>query len=113
MPPSFIMIKFLDFLIFGNGGGIAAPYFNQVFYWLKDSNTGRSTFYTWCGWFGTQLQSFQWTHPNAGERRFICGYEFHPFSSRRIFCRVQVAWKCDKLNTNKDIMEFKSKIYDT
>lgn len=104
------MIKFLDFLIFGNGCGMGAPYFNQTFYWLKDSLTERGTFYTWCGWFGSQLQSFQWTHPNAGERRFLSGYEFRPFSSRRTLGRVQVAWKCDRLKTNEDIREFRNKL---
>lgn len=40
---------FLDFLIFGNGHGLASPYFDDRFYWLS----GR--LYTWIGGFGTRF----------------------------------------------------------
>lgn len=80
------MIRWLDFRIFGNGYGLAAPYFDQPFYWLS----GR--FYTFMGGFGAQLHSFQWTHPRAGEIRDICGVRFRPFNSSRRWGRVRVAW---------------------
>jgi hypothetical protein len=70
---------FLDFLIFGNGHGLASPYFDDRFYWLS----GR--LYTWIGGFGAQLSSRQWRHPLPGETRKIRGLTFRPFSSRRQF----------------------------
>lgn len=92
------MIRGLDFLVFGSGMGIGAPFWDQRFYWLVDTmkgrKVGRGTFYTWSGWFGAQLQSFQWTHPNAGERRRLCDLEFKPFHSERRWFRVRVAWAC-------------------
>lgn len=76
----------LDHLIFGNGRGLKSPYFDNHFYWLG----GR--LYTFSYGFGAQLQSFQWTHPNAGERRKLCGREFQPLHSSRSWLRVEVAW---------------------
>jgi hypothetical protein len=76
----------IDFRIFGNGYGFAAPYFDQPFYWLSGD------FYTFMHGFGAQLHSVQWTHPRAGERRNICGVEFRPLHSHRRWGRVMVAW---------------------
>lgn len=76
----------LDLLIFGNGHGMAAPYFDQNYYWLD----GR--LYTFMHGFGAQLHSYQWTHPLPGERRRLCGREFVVFHSRRRGPRVEVAW---------------------
>jgi hypothetical protein len=85
----------LDFRIFGNGHGFGAPYSDQAFYWLSGD------FYSFMHGFGAQLHSVQWTHPNAGERRSICGIEFRPFHSRRCWGRVMVAWTT-KLPSNLD-----------
>jgi len=76
----------LDFLIFGNGHGMAQPYFDGRFYWLS----GR--FYKWIGGLGAQLSSCQWRHPRPGETRKLAGREYRPFSSRRSWLRVQVSW---------------------
>jgi hypothetical protein len=76
----------LDHIIFGNGFGMRSPYFDNRFYWLS----GR--LYTWVGGLGAQLQSHQWTHPKAGERRTLAGREFVIFSSSRRWCRVECAW---------------------
>jgi hypothetical protein len=90
------MIVWLDQRIFGNGHGLKSPYWDDVYYWLSGD------FYTWSGWFGAQLQSFQWRHPKAGERRRLAGREFRALHSNREFlwlwivplpiCRVRVAW---------------------
>ncbi|MFT4129975.1 hypothetical protein [Labrys sp. (in: a-proteobacteria)] len=80
------MIQWLDFRLFGSGRGLAAPFFDQRFYWLS----GR--FYTFMSGFGAQLHSFQWRHPKPGERRRLCGREFVVFHSTRHGPRVQVAW---------------------
>lgn len=105
------MIRWLDFAIFGNGCGLGAPYFSQVFYWLVDSNTEKGTFYTWCGWFGSQLQSFQWFHPIPGEERILAGVRFRPFTSTRRWFRVRVAWKGSGLNTSEEISCFEETLY--
>lgn len=76
----------LDHLIFGNGYGVRSPFWDDHFYWLA----GR--LYTWIGGFGAQLESHQWFHPKPGERRKLCGREFHPFMSRRRWLRVSVSW---------------------
>ncbi|OYU91941.1 MAG: hypothetical protein CFE29_03590 [Bradyrhizobiaceae bacterium PARB1] len=95
------MIMWLDHKVFGNGHGLASPYFDDKFYWLSGQ------LYTWMGGLGAQLHSFQWRHPLASERRKLFGYEFQVFHSRRQFlwlwrdrwfaiptpiCRVSVAW---------------------
>lgn len=115
----------LDHLIFGNGHGLASPYFDARFYWLSGH------LYTWQGWLGSQLQSCQWTHPKAGERRTIRGVQFVPFQSDRRFLwlwksrwfgfplpisRVRVAWST-KLPANLDethafLRKFKEEIGD-
>lgn len=79
-------IPAIDFRIFGNGHGFAAPYFDQPFYWLSGE------FYTFNAWLGAQLHSVQWRHPRAGEERNICGVPFRPFSSHRKRGRVYVSW---------------------
>lgn len=86
------MIVWLDHLIYGSGHGLATPFWDGRFYWLVDQKTKRGELYTWSGWFGSQLQSFQWTHPNAGERRTLAGHDFKPFHSTRTWFRVRVAW---------------------
>jgi hypothetical protein len=80
------MILWLDHLIFGNGRGMASPHFDQRFYWL------RGELYHFSPGLGAQLYSMQWRHPNAGERRRICGREFKPVYSHRRWYRVMVAW---------------------
>ncbi len=102
------MIRVLDFAIFGDGHGMGAPYFSQTFYWLVDGFTERGTFYTWSGWFGSQLQSFQWTHPNAGEERLLAGKRFRPFQSHRQWGRVRVSWACSELETTEQIRAFQA-----
>jgi hypothetical protein len=73
------MIMWLDHKIFGNGYGLASPYWDDKFYWLSGE------LYTFMHGFGAQLHSFQWRHPLAGERRSLFGYEFEPMSSKRYF----------------------------
>lgn len=89
----------LDLLLFGNGHGLGAPYFDQRFYWLTDGNTlmgsGRSLrgrLYTFMPGHGAQLYSFEWRHPLAGERRKLAGREYRPLHSSRKGPRVMVAW---------------------
>jgi hypothetical protein len=73
------MIVWLDHKIFGNGYGLGSPYWDSRFYWLSGE------FYTWAGWFGCQLQSFQWRHPRAGERRRLAGRTFEVYRSERMY----------------------------
>ncbi|MGB3485337.1 MAG: hypothetical protein WBB07_24370 [Mycobacterium sp.] len=102
----------LDHLIFGNGRGLASPYFDDCFYWLVDTSKqdrhgSRGEFYTFMAGFGAQLHSFQWRHPKAGEERKLAGKRFRPLHSTRRFlwlwprsifsiplpvARVSVAW---------------------
>ena len=81
----------VDLRIFGNGHGFGAPHFDQAFYWLSGE------LYTAMSGHGAQLHSVQWTHPNAGEERRICGVRFRPFHSRRKWGRVMVAWHTNEL----------------
>jgi hypothetical protein len=81
----------LDLLIFGNGHGLAQPFHDGRFYWLSGQ------LYTFHGWYGAQLTSFQWLHPKPGERRTLAGYEFRPFMSHRQGLRVRVSWKATAL----------------
>ena len=79
----------LDMLSFGDGHGMAAPYAEQNFYWMS----GRM--YRASPGLGAQLYSTQWTHPKAGERCWLRGYEFVVFRSSRsprFPFRVEVAW---------------------
>lgn len=72
---------------FGNGHGMAAPYFDQTFYWLNDRtlNQGKAKgrFYTWIGGFGAQLGSFEWRCPKPGTRRVLAGTTFTVFTANR------------------------------
>lgn len=68
-----------------------SPYFDNHFYWLAGE------LYTFNGWFGAQLTSFQWTHPRPQERRELSGYRFAPFNSYRRRGRVMVTWSCETL----------------
>lgn len=115
----------LDHKIFGNGHGLASPYFDDRFYWLS----GR--LYHWIGGLGAQLNSFEWRHPKPGEERTICGRKFRPFNSRRQFLwlfrgkvyaiptpisRVSVSWAYNLPNdldaANAELRELKSKLGD-
>ncbi len=87
----------LDFLIFGNGFGLAMPYFDGKLYWLvdmashkRDQRNGR--FYHWIGGFGAQLGSFEWRAPLPGTRRRLAGYDFEAFSVTRRWRRHSVSW---------------------
>lgn len=104
------MIVWLDHKIFGNGYGMASPYFDGKFYWLSGQ------FYTFMHGFGAQLHSYQWRHPKAGEERKLSGRCYRPFHSHRRWlylwrdkywavrlpiARVEVAW-CTHLPENID-----------
>lgn len=86
----------LDHLIFGNGYGLKSPFFDNRFYWLKGN------LYTFSFGFGVQLTSFQWFHPNAGERRHLCGRTFQPLYSRRRGPRVMVGWSMATMPPGSD-----------
>lgn len=76
----------LDFLLFGNGFGTGAPFWDTTFYWKG----GR--FYTFMHGHGAQLHSFEWTVPYPGTRRTIGGKKFEAFSAHRKGPRVHVSW---------------------
>lgn len=87
----------LDWKLFGNGRGMKSPYWDDVFYWLRDTygrsrNKAKGRFYRQSGWFGCQLASVEWRMPRPGERRMLAGYEFVVFSARRKWFRVEVSW---------------------
>ena len=90
------MIMLLDHLIFGNGCGLKSPRLDNVYYWLS----GR--IYTFSYGLGAQLHSFQWTHPEPGERRTILGREFVVFQSYRSLCRVRASWTMINLPEDLD-----------
>ena len=89
----------LDHLIFGNGFGLRSPFHDNRFYWLSGD------LYTFSSGLGAQLTSFQWTHPNAGERRRLCGRIFHPVHSSRRWFRVRVAWNMTDMPKELDEMQ--------
>lgn len=109
---------FLNFLIFGSGHGMGAPFFDQQFYWLVNTeNAGRSgkngQFYTWIGGLGAQLQSIQFRRPLPGEIRTLAGKKFRSFNANRGYIRLfgfgiiplkwQVSWAlCEGLPENLD-----------
>ncbi|ARQ95389.1 hypothetical protein [Bradyrhizobium phage BDU-MI-1] len=108
----------LDHKIFGNGYGMATPYWDGVFYWLSGA------LYTWIGGLGAQLTSFQWRHPLPGEERKLGGETFRPFHSRRQFlwlfrdsccpiptpiCRVSVSWTATR--GPADLQDYHSWLY--
>jgi len=76
----------LIMLTHGNGFGIAQPFFDGAFYWIDGE------LYHVTGWFGSQLVSWQWTHPNASETRRLIGREFRPTRSTRRSGLVEVSW---------------------
>ena len=87
------MIPWIDFLLFGNGRGLAQTMDDDVYFWLHDSSKHASPkFYSWSGWFGAQLVSFEWRAPKVGETRTLAGYNFTPLHYTRKWCRVRVAW---------------------
>lgn len=101
----------LDFAIFGNGFGMAQPFFDGRFYWLVDTDGGyerdgkRGRFYRWHGWLGAQLFSTQWRHPLAGESRILNGRKYVVFRSSRRWCRVEVSWRLAELDRCKSLDE--------
>jgi len=80
------VIFWLDWKLFGNGRGMASPYFDDVFYWLS----GR--FYQFTGGFGSQLASYEWRIPTPGTRRHLMGEDFIVYSAKRRWLRVAVSW---------------------
>ena len=86
------MIRWLDFLIFGSGHGLAAPYFDQPFYWLTNGNGKRGEFYTFAYGLGAQLYSFGWRRIPAGTERVLSGQRFRIFRSSRRWIRCEHAW---------------------
>jgi len=83
------MIVWLDHRIFGNGFGLRSPFFDDRYHWLGGKS---GELYTYSAGFGAQLRSFQWTHPRAGERRRLGGYDFVVVHSTRRWFRVTVSW---------------------
>lgn len=98
----------LDLLIFGNGRGLGAPYFDQAFYRLVDTRFGRkggsAAWYTWIGGHGAQIMSRQWFHPLPGEKRRLVDREFIVFQSHRRGLRVEVSWTMRQMS-GKNIVE--------
>ncbi len=111
----------LDFLTFGNGHGLAQPYFDGRFYWLVDTNNGREAgrgaLYTFLGGHGAQLVSRHWFHPKPGEVRELIGRKFRPFRSSRRWFRVEVSWATklpeDIDEANAAIRELRDDLHDT
>jgi hypothetical protein len=99
----------LDWLLFGNGWGMASPYFDDAFYWLADrrferSKRGRhSRFYRLIGGLGAQLTSYEWRAPPAGTRRRLAGYEFVVFQTHRKGLRVECSWATVSAHTVEDV----------
>lgn len=85
-------MMWLDFLCFGSGLGLGAPYWDQRFYWLCDGLRQRARFYTWIGGYGAHLQSFAWLHPKPGTEVEIAGERLRIFSSHRRWFRVRCSW---------------------
>lgn len=88
---------FLDWFLFGNGHGMGSPFFDDVFYWLKDLSRfsrGKApgNFYRWSFGFGAQMHSYEWFAPPAGTRRKLFGHEFVVFQVKRRWVRVEVSW---------------------
>lgn len=91
------MALVLDHAVFGNGYGMASPFFDATYYWLvdtlrqnRDGQNGR--LYSWIGGLGAQLRSFEWFTPKPGTRRRLAGREFVVFNTHRRWCRVDVSW---------------------
>jgi len=88
----------LDFLIFGNGYGLACPAFNQIFYWIE----GR--FYRHIGGYGAQLRSFEWRCPLPGTTRILLGRKFKVFLCHKRFIRWDCSWADEEIRTRKDLL---------
>lgn len=86
----------LDWRLFGNGRGMASPYWDDAFYWLDGH------FYQWIGGLGAQLQSHEWFAPKAGTRRRLIGEEFVVFQTRRKGPRVEASWALTQMPSNLD-----------
>lgn len=88
------MILWFVFKRFGNGWGVASPYFDDKFYWLSScrGKKSASNWYKWAGGFGAQLESFEWKTPPAGSKRVLFGREFRLFSVDRRFPITRCAW---------------------
>ncbi|MPZ19523.1 MAG: hypothetical protein GEV06_16625 [Luteitalea sp.] len=84
----------LDWKLFGNGCGMASPFFDDAFYWLHDGGPAYrgGRFYRWFGGFGAQMHSVEWFAPKAGTRRRLFGHDFVVFSTHRKWLRVEVSW---------------------
>lgn len=95
---SFAMIPGRSGLGFGNGYGLAAPYFEGEYHWLVDGSQEkrRGAWYHWLGGFGAQLHSFEFRAPRAGEKRELFGHTFHIFQPpERRGLTVRTAWATD------------------
>lgn len=110
------MILALDHLVFGNGYGLASPYFDATYHWLVDTSVGERNgrngrLYNFIGGLGAQLRSFEWFAPPAGTRRVLGGREFRVFQVSRRGLRVDVSWAMTGLPAgldaqNAEIREF-------
>jgi len=101
------MTLVLDHAIFGNGYGLASPYFDATYHWLVDTSIeerhGRNgRLYNFIGGLGAQLRSFEWFAPPAGTRRVLCGREFVVFQTSRRGLRVDVSWAMTGLPRDLD-----------
>jgi len=92
----------LDFMLFGNGHGMAVPWRDSAFYWLVDVRTKQGAFYHWSGWFGAQLASYQWRRPKAGEERMLLGRYFVISHAERRWGRVACSWCLCRLSSETD-----------
>jgi hypothetical protein len=87
----------LDWFLFGNGYGMASPYFDDCFYWLKDMSGGnrkkaKGRFYRLSNGYGVQLTSYEWFKPSPGTERILAGKRFVVFQAGRRGVRVEVSW---------------------
>jgi len=108
----------LDFWLFGNGHGLAQPHWDGVYYWLVDRDSRVGRFYTFSGWFGSQLQSIEWLTPRPGTRRTLKGREFVVFSAVRAGPRVRVSWAMTRMpkdlnEANAAIRQFGADLLDS
>lgn len=103
------MNLWLYYLIFGSGFGLADRESDTTWFVLG----GRA--YHWSGWFGCQLQSFEWRRPEVGETRVLAGVIFRPFNFERRWFLYRVTWSGDEFcgpvdYSNKAIRAFKKKL---
>ena len=82
--------------------------FNTIFYWID----GRM--YHWTGWFGCQLESWEWFRVHAGTQRTLAGECFTVFRSEREGLKWRTTWAmrlpdgCDAANAK--LRGFKQKL---